>query len=458
MQVCGRIVLLIAALLLAATLVPPGAASRAQVAASRTSADNWTDAVSELAAKILSHSAPQGAVALSVRNVSSLSDEDVSQIRRELRSQLRSRGVRLAGARQASAEIPVTLSENLEGLVWIAEIQNGASHDVVMITVARPKPEFTRPTEALSIRKVRIYEQADPVLDFVPLDTLSVAPSAPPGTAAAALVLSLGAVSLYEKAVTGPNEQVGTQAWQLKQSAPLARSAPWPRDARGRLVIGPGNSFNVFLPGMKCSGTIAPALRLDCHEGDEPWPLGGTGALPPAGATTSPRAVAYFAVNRNFFDGRIGFDDGRETKAAPFFSAAAIPTGAAGPARGGNGAASDRLWLLTGLDGRAQLLNANAESVGSVEGLGSDVVSIQTGCHSGWQVLASGPGNSDDSDVIQAYEIVNRKAVAAGLPADFAGPLTALWPLANGSEAVAIFHNLKTASYEVFRLSITCGQ
>jgi len=472
MPVSRRIFLPIAASFLATLLLSSGAASRTptsgggnQGAASRTPTGPWTDAVSELTAKILSYGTPQGTVGLTVRNISSLSEEEVAQIRRELRSELRGRGVRLAAPKQASVEIQVTLSENVDGYVWVAEIQNGTSRDIAIVSLPRPPRETIHSTgEALSLQKVRLFEQAEPMLDFAPLD---IPPSAPPGQAtpnAQALVLSLDGVSLYERGPSFAQDRQEAAAWQLKQSASITRAGPLPRDARGRLVMGQENSFDVFLPGMKCTGTTAPALTLACHEGDEPWPIGGTGILPVDVVRAEPpertsqltgkmpvplQAVAYFAANRNFFDGRIRFGEGQEAhevKVAPFYSAALISSKAG------------VLWLLASLDGRVQLLNANAESVASMDGIGSDLVSLETGCQSGWQVLAGGSGRSDEADAVQAYEIANRKAVAAGAPVEFTGPLTALWPLADGSGAIAISHNLKTGSYEAVRLSVHCGQ
>lgn len=451
MLVSRRFVLLIAAFVFATTLVLPSADGRGQGTASHTPTNNWTDAVGELTAKILSRGAMQGGVALTMRNMSSLSDEDVSQIRRELRSQLRSHGIRLSAPKEATIGIQVSLSENVEGFVWIAEIQNGDSRDVAMIAVARSQPQAARSNrEALTIRRVSVYEQAEPLLDFALLDNGPDAVAGQGVPAARGLALSLNSVALLERAPKNPDDREEIAAWRLKQSAPLIRVGPWPRDARGRLIIGRDNSYNAYLPGMKCSGATAPALSLACQEGDEPWPLGGTGIGPvDTVGTTSPStatAAAYFAPNRNFFDGRIRLGDGREVQVAPFFTATSLPlkTGA--------------VWLLARTDGRAQLLNANADPVASLEGLGSDIVSFSTGCQSGWQVLATSAGNSEESDAIQTYEIVNRKAVAVGAPAEFAGPVTALWLLADGSGATAIVHNLKSASYEAIRLSITCGE
>jgi hypothetical protein len=115
-------------------------------------------------------------------------------------------------------------------------------------------------------------------------------------------------------------------------------------------------------------------------------------------------------------------------------------------------------WILSGLDGRAQLLNSNTEPVANVGGWGSQIVGLQSGCGAGWQVLASQGRDLNEPDAVQAYEIVNRKPVPVSTPVEFAGPITEMWPLVGGSAAIAISRNLQTAAYEAFRLSVSCGQ
>jgi hypothetical protein len=73
-------------------------------------------------------------------------------------------------------------------------------------------------------------------------------------------------------------------------------------------------------------------------------------------------------------------------------------------------------------------------------------------------VLASQSEGLKEADAVEAYEIVNRKALAASAPVDFAGPVIELWPVDEGHAAIAICENVKTGSYEAFRLSISCGQ
>ena len=253
-------------------------------------------------------------------------------------------------------------------------------------------------------------------------------------------------MSLYEKVEPAQDPNA---TWRLKESAPLERLRPWPRDARGRLVVREGGRFKVYLSGESCNGATEPTLTLDCREGGQPWPLGA------AGAEGSADIAAYFETDRNFFDGRIRLDDGRELKAPPFFSLALLPAKSAAPNPGDT---NDNLWLLAGVDGRAELLDNNAESIAHIGDLGSSVVSVHTGCQSGWQVLASRSGDLKEADAVEAYEIVNRKALAVSAPVEFAGPVMELWAVDEWHAAIAICLDVRTGSYEAFRLSISCGQ
>jgi hypothetical protein len=414
-----------------------------------------------------------------VKNISSLGDDDVAQVRRALRAQLRNRKARLTTSKQANADVQVTLSENVESYLWIAEIRNhseasaqgdNAPNPVVMVSVARPSPDGRHATaEPLTIRKTRIYQQSDPMLDVELLNNPNVGPAsspAPSGVAGRILVLGLASVTLYEQAETPDAGGKSVRQWRAKQSAPITRLRPWPRDARGRIIVRTDSLFDAYLPGAKCGGALEPVLTLECHESDEPWPLVGGAKEGNAADSNAPVGpAAYFTAGRNFFDGRVRLDDGREVKIPAFLAVVLMPKSAAAhaglPAVSGRvppGATGPPGWLLSGLDGRAQLFNSNAQTVANVGGWGSQIVGLQSGCGAGWQVLATQARDSSEPDALQAYEFVDRKPAPVSGPVDFAGPITELWPLANGSEAIAISRNLQTETYEAFRLSIACGQ
>ncbi len=424
--------------------------------------DYWTPAAADLVDKIVARAASPTAVSLTIRNSSTLPDDDVARVRRAIRSELRSRKIRLTSNKQGTVEVEVTLSEALTDFVWVAEIQNGDSREVAMVIVAKPPPEMLHPAaDPLVVRKIRVYQQAVPLLDVVALPVTQIEPvTASAGEATPRLlVLSLGSVSLYEKAAQGdkpPQGDFEKPGWRLKASIPFALGHPWPRDVRARLAVRTSNQFEVYLPGGKCSGTVDP-LEVQCQEGDEAWPLG------PVGPGSALGTLAFFSADRNVFDGRIRWEDGSEVIVSPFFAAVSVPVSGGTPkpaAASGtmSGNPVPELWLLAEPDGHAQLTNSDGAAIADIGGLGSELVGLQTGCRGGWQILASGTGDYGEPDTLQAYEIVNHKAVEASVPVDFEGPVLALWPLPNGSEAMAITQNLKTAEYEAYRVSISCGQ
>jgi hypothetical protein len=192
--------------------------------------------------------------------------------------------------------------------------------------------------------------------------------------------------------------------WNRVKQAPVEFPKPWPRDLRGRLVLRNGE-MAAFLPGAE--------------PGPE-WPL--------------EIGNARIWGARNYF-------------AAPnlpaFFSAA----------RAGDG------WVLAGVDGRAQLFGAALEPLAAFAGWGSDVARVEAKCARGPLVLATRPGESDEPDEVQAFEIVERQAVPVGAPVEFLGPITEMHEWADGAgSAVAISRNLKTGRYAAFALTVSCSR
>jgi len=72
-------------------------------------------------------------------------------------------------------------------------------------------------------------------------------------------------------------------------------------------------------------------------------------------------------------------------------------------------------------------------------------------------VLVTKASDAGEPDSIQAFEIAGRRAVAVSAPVGFLGPITALWPIADESAALAVSRSLTTGQYAAFSLSITCG-
>jgi hypothetical protein len=382
-----------------------------------SAAMDWSNAEQELARKITATTGP-GAVALEVVNRSSLSKLETDEIGRGLRAQLEGLGARTVKPEQAAAMVTVSLSENPQSYVWVAEIHQGVSDfSVVMVSTPRADaPAFVRETPSLTIRKIPLWAQPQPILDVAATDDTP--------TPAHIAVLDPEKIAFYRMA---------EGRWQQEQSLPITHSRPWPRDMRGKLVLRQDRLFDIYLPGVYCQSQSAPSLSIVCRGSDDPWPLSSQASL-----------GAFFAATRNFFTGVLSPGVGKQSSTAKFYSAAPLPR------------PSYTLWIFAGVDGTVRLLDGVTEQASRLN-WGSDLASVKSSCGSGWQVLATRPGdNSGDS--IRAFEFPDREPIAVSPAVDFAGGVTALWTEAKGGSAIAVSRNAETGNYEAFRLAIACNQ
>jgi hypothetical protein len=381
------------------------------------SATDWTAAEAQLAGKIAGVTGP-GAVALDVTNRSSLATADVQQIRRGLEVQMGALGLRFVNAEQAAATIRISLSEDVENYVWVGEIHQGTNQAwVVMVSLPRPQGELVAHSAGvISIHKALLWLQADPILDVAVID----------GNPTDMAVLSPDRITLY---------RLQQSHWQLEQTLPIAHSHPWPRDLRGRLMLRKDHLLDAYLPGVFCKSTANSPLALTCRESDDPWPL-----------APDPFALsAFFTPARNFFTGALAPGIGKLSTAPAFYSAAPIPR------------ERYTLWLFAATDGSAHLMDGMSDQTAGRLNWGSDIISLRTGCGSGWQILAA-QGGEGATDAVRAFEIPDREPLPASQPVEFNGAITALWTETNGEMAIAVSHNSATGNYEAYRLSTTCGQ
>jgi hypothetical protein len=380
-------------------------------------ASDWASAEQELARKIVAATGP-GAVSVDLINRSSLSKKDSDEISRGLRAQLEGLGARTVPPEQAAATISISLSENLQSYVWVAEIHQGAGElSVAMVSTPRSdSPGFVREPAPLTIRRTPIWAQEQPILDLVVLEEAS-------GPSHIA-VLDPEKVALY---------RLTEGRWHPEESLPIVHSLPWPRDMRGRLIPRQDHLFDIYLPGLLCRSASATPFSLVCRPSDDPWPLSEQFSL-----------GGFYATTRNFFTGVLSPGIGKQTSTAKFYSAAPLPR------------PTYTLWIFAGTDGTVRLLDGVTEQTARLN-WGSDLVSVKTSCGSGWQVLATRPGdNSGDS--VRAYEFPDRDPVAASATLEFSGGITALWTEAKGGSAIAVSRNSETGNYEAFRLAVACGQ
>jgi len=376
-----------------------------------TAAEDLNGAARELARRTAAYSGRGDAVSIVYRNVSSLTPSAVEQARRAFEAVLQDAGVRIA-ENGAAVEARVTLSEDQSQFLLVEEARKGDDRQVWIASWKRDVTAVRAPGR-ITLDRNRLWDQEEQILDAILSDS-------------GLLVLSPGKLSLYTK---DPNGQ-----WQASQSAPIARQKPWPRDLRGHLRI-TGPNFQVFLPGVTCTGTVDAVSAMACRAGDEPWLLesGSRGIL-----------LANFAAGRNYFDGRVVTQSGARKTVAPFYSAAAVED------------QGRSFWLLALVDGRVLIVDASFEPAGAISGWGSDIAGIDANCGSGSEVLATKATDSAEPDAVQLFAVANRTAAPVAVPVTFSGPVTALWP-SGGRSAIAVERDATTGRYAAYVLTVACG-
>ncbi len=243
-------------------------------------AGDWNGPAQQLARKIVAVTGP-GAVAVTVENRSSLSKKDLDTISSLLHVELEAAGARPAAPEQSSATATVTLSENPQSYVWVAEIHQGAGESaVVMVSMPRrDQAGLGQETMPVTLRKIPLWAQEDRILDVLVIEE----DSAPKQIA----VLDGEKIALY---------RLRNGKWQQEQVLGITHARPWPRDLRGRVVGSRDHLMDVYLPGVFCRSTTSLPLALNCRESDDPWPLTSDAAIPPLGG--------FYSASRNFLPER----------------------------------------------------------------------------------------------------------------------------------------------------------
>lgn len=213
------------------------------------------DSAKQLAQEIAAALPAQANATCEIRNRSSLHAEEVSRVERALDAELQNLEVRLSD-RGADGSVVVTLSENVENLVWTAEIRRGDASQVVLIAVERPSGNHTVSSAMpVTIHSEKFWEGPERILDAGELSN---------GAGKAWLVV------LLPDGLQILDRQAG--ATSTTEIASLQSSS---RDPWGNLNFQPtGNSIGVFLAPRVC------AVNLE--------PLDWSACLTPAGSTSAP--------------------------------------------------------------------------------------------------------------------------------------------------------------------------
>jgi hypothetical protein len=368
-----------------------------------------TAATNSFVQDILSRAGSPSAIAISFQNVAQAPPDAQEAAQNAIFAGLRNAGVRIVKPEMAVAEVKIIFSEDWQGYIWIAVIQQGPGRQMVMKRLPRSERASASRTPALTLRKNTLWQQDEPILDFY-TDNQSL------------VVLEPAEVALY----TSDSGQ-----WRQRYTLAINHAQPWPRDLRGRLHVN-GFQMTASLPGTLCSGSLSPP-SLDCHASDDPWPI-DPGEL-----------VAFYSSRRNFFNGILAAPAGASVIA--FFSAATWPSG------------DQRQWVFSGTDGRARLYQRDLTAPAALfNGWGSNLAVIHSGCGSGWQLLASAPTDGTHPDTLQALEISGRDPQPVSSAVDLAGPISAMWTAGKNTEAVnAVMQSPVTGKYEAIVLTVTCN-
>jgi len=375
--------------------------------------NTWDVSSADLARQIVALTGP-GTITLVVMNRSSLASDDVPIIRRALERELRNAGV-MVRAKDADSDVRVTLSQNLQGWLWVAEVQEGSETRVAMLPVPGATASGAASSEPpITLRADLLYAQDDPILDVAVLGT---------GTEQHMIVLDPAHIKAYIAA--GGN-------WQLVQGYDIPHSQPFPRDLRGRIVPSTDHLFDAYLPGIACNATKTGdswTMTVACSDSDDPWPIGSQ--------------KAFYNSTRNFFTGVVvpGFGP----KLPPFYSTAELVR------------ISGTAFLFADVNGAVHLLEGGSHKVlTGAHDWGSDIAVVRSECGSGMQVVASAAG-APVADSLRAYEISGHEAVTASAPLNFDGAITAIWTGSDKTSATVVVRKPQESRYEAYSVSLACS-
>jgi hypothetical protein len=376
-------------------------------------AQSHTTPEAQLVQRILDRIGSPTSISLSFNNVSTLPAAEIERSRREIEQQFRLHGVRPAAPEHAVVSVIVTFSENVRGAVWLAEILEGQTRDVLIFPVARQFSSLPSSQSTVSLQSRLVLSQDSPILDFVELSASNPAERQ-------VLVLSPDKLVFYT-----------TQQGRLQatQSVNLAAVRARTRDPRGRLLLH-DNLFEAYLPAYRCDGAASATLSASCQQSDDPWPL--------VSALNSPKA--FYANARNFFTGVI--TPAVRDQVLPAFYAASVYA-----------AADGNHLLLATTDGHLQFDNGSAPRAA----IGSEIATIKVECSDSWFVLGSRGTDWTRSDGLQLFNVNGSELQPAGREIELPGPVMGMWS-AGAGQASATTRNLQTGAYEAYAISAACGR
>jgi hypothetical protein len=398
----------------------------------------WADPAATLAGKVAGILGP-GQAQLTLRNLSTISNDELPVIRRLLVQDLKAHGVMVAGPESANL-IRVTLSENMHERLWVAEVVEGDETQVAMVHIALDKHPQVQAAGGVMLRKQVVLTSNNPLLAALE-------------TANGLVTLEPEQIVIYAHAADGRSEQMRVGIGQKR---------PLPRDPRG-ILLAPANGqgFEAWLAGTHCAGSYTPAQptgewQAQCNESDDPWPIvqgpilqeATAQPLPVQTANATPpesesALKAFYNAARDYFTGVVA--PTLAVDLPPFYSAVMISRSASGMA-----------LLIDGIDGKVQLVeNGTLKPIAGTRDWGSDIAALHSGCGAGAQILASASGEAL-TDSLRAYELPALEAIPVSAPLAMEGTVMALAPSPDSKSVIAIVRNAAN-DYEVDRVTASCN-
>ncbi|MGB6200079.1 MAG: hypothetical protein WBF35_11070 [Candidatus Acidiferrales bacterium] len=195
-------------------------------------------------------------VGVEVRNRSTLAAIDVATVRGALLDELSARGLRVGSSTaDAAPSVTVTLSENAEGFLWVAEIRSNGSYSVTLMAVRRAAAKSPAEFSGITLRSSLLWSGREHVLAAAtfPVALGSASAAIPP---AASFSASGNAQDLLLLATDDATTSVTDARQTFKIALPPSGSAV--RDAQGALAWN-GSSVTATAYGQTCVFSMPPA-------------------------------------------------------------------------------------------------------------------------------------------------------------------------------------------------------
>ncbi len=389
---------------------------------------------------------PREGASVSIRNLSSLSSEQISNLSQVIEGELQTREHKVSHDDSSRVSLRVIFSEDLTGILAIGElVENGQSrYSLERVTLAAI-PSGGSSAKKSTLVKELVWKQESPILDLKFLR--------PTGQKQERIaVLSPNVLSLYEGK---------EMSWSLVRFLPIPHSGAQSRAPRGQLFQMSGNGnprLAAGFPKLFCSidlGSALDTMNIECNSNEEKE-LVGVSLL-----TAGPYLIdngAKWDSSGNYFTGELYAESGIRWHIEPFFSAGFLGLKSVEP---------PDVLITAGVDGRTRLLDHNNKELRSFTDWGNELTTIHSTCDDDWHILASARGDWTDSDKITAFQFEEHNIVALEQPVALPGPVLSL-----GSEqvpsdaefagyhdgAIAVIRNLKTGEYEAYRISMACSR